>query len=346
MSGAAGRVAARSAAAVLSALLATSVVGAATANAAPTAPDGSRLAPSVPGAQPLPVDPVEGKIAPRLADAHGEVTAFVELEKKPAADAFAEKQGQGAGKDQAKQAAQQARQETRQAADKVVAALRAKDADTKVSHRTSNAVPGVVVTADADKVKELAALPEVKAVQPISPVERTNSSAVQLTRTVKAWQDAGKLGDGVRIGIIDDGIDYTHATFGGPGTKGRLRRDRPHQGRSLLLPHRQGGRRHRPGRRRLRRPGQDRVQDAVPRPQPDLLRPPRHARRRLHRRFRCQRRRQHLPRRLRQAGRQAAQRDAHRAGHRAQGAPLLHQGVRLRRLDQPDDAGAGLGARP
>ncbi|MCP2260626.1 PA domain-containing protein [Streptoalloteichus tenebrarius] len=219
VSGAAGRVAARSAAAVLSALLATSVVGAATANAAPTAPDGSRLAPSVPGAQPLPVDPVEGKIAPRLADAHGEVTAFVELEKKPAADAFAEKQGQGAGKDQAKQAAQQARQETRQAADKVVAALRAKDADTKVSHRTSNAVPGVVVTADADKVKELAALPEVKAVQPISPVERTNSSAVQLTRTVKAWQDAGKLGDGVRIGIIDDGIDYTHATFGGPGTK-------------------------------------------------------------------------------------------------------------------------------
>ncbi|GGM44038.1 peptidase S8 [Longimycelium tulufanense] len=219
MPGGAGRVAARSAAAVLSALLVTAVAGTVTATAAPTAPDGTELAPSVPGATPLPTAPVEGKISPKLAEVKGAVTAFVELEKKPAVDAFAEKEREGAGKERAKQAAQQAKQETRQAAEKVVRELRAKDANTTESHRTSNAVPGVVVTADADKVRELASMPEVRAVRPVLPAERTNSSAAQLTRTVKVWQDTGKLGEGVRIGIIDDGIDYTHAMFGGPGTK-------------------------------------------------------------------------------------------------------------------------------
>ena len=49
-------------------------------------------------------------------------------------------------------------------------------------------------------------------------VTRTNSSAVQLTNTLASWQQTGRFGDGIRVGVIDDGIDYTHADFGGPGT--------------------------------------------------------------------------------------------------------------------------------
>lgn len=73
--------------------------------------------------------------------------------------------------------------------------------------------------ADAATVGELAGSPDVRSVRTIVPKTAMNSNAVALTRTLRAWQQAGWLGDGVRIGIIDDGIDYTHAGFGGPGTR-------------------------------------------------------------------------------------------------------------------------------
>ncbi|MCP2259956.1 PA domain-containing protein [Streptoalloteichus tenebrarius] len=208
------RAAARSAAALFAAVLATGVTGVGVASGQDGRGD---LAPSVPAAGGLPAKALQDKIAPRLAAAQGRVTAFVELEKKPAVDAFTEKQG--SDKEQAKQAAREAKQDTQRAAEKVVTELKAKDAGATETYRTSNAVPGVVVTADADKVRTLADLPEVRAVHAVVPKEPGNANAVQLTRTLAAWQQTGRLGDGIRVGVIDTGIDYTHATFGGPGTK-------------------------------------------------------------------------------------------------------------------------------
>ncbi|TWP43407.1 S8 family serine peptidase [Lentzea tibetensis] len=173
------------------------------------------LARSQPSAKGLNAQSLQLKVSPRLAKA-GKVTAFVELEAKPAVDAFDEKQAQG--KEAAKQAARAARSDTSTKADQVVGQLRVADNGTRELFRTTNGVPGVVVTADAKGVRDLASRGDVKAVYPVVPKKRLNSTAVQLTRTLNAWQQYGKLGDDMRVGVIDTGIDYTHANFAGPGT--------------------------------------------------------------------------------------------------------------------------------
>ena len=101
----------------------------------------------------------------------------------------------------------------------VLGQLRSADAKPQVVTQTANAVPGVVVTADAAKLREVAKRADVVSVRTVVPKTRTNASAEQLTNTLAAWQQTGKFGDNVRVGVIDDGIDYTHADFGGPGTQ-------------------------------------------------------------------------------------------------------------------------------
>ena len=161
-------------------------------------------------------DRLDAKVARPLVAERGKVTAFVELAQQSAVDAY--KSQKSSGSDEARQAALRARADVARSSSTVVGTLRSADQDTKVLYSTVNAVPGVVVQADAAKVRELAQLPEVQSVRAVVPKTRTNASADQLTKALNVWQQTGKFGEGVRVGVIDDGIDYTHADFGGPGT--------------------------------------------------------------------------------------------------------------------------------
>src|SRR5213596_2842665 len=77
---------------------------------------------------------------------------------------------------------------------------------------------GIKVRIAGDRVKELAALPGVVAVRPLQLMKPDNLLGIPLIGTPAVWQSLGLHGEGVKIAIIDTGIDYTHANFGGPGT--------------------------------------------------------------------------------------------------------------------------------
>jgi subtilisin family serine protease len=182
-----------------------------------TAGSGPLLAPAAPIADGRPVtDSLSAKVAAPLARANGRRAAFVEFTKLAAADAF--KAALPNGRAAAKAAARLARQAAGQTTGAVVTELRAGDAAATVLYRTTNAVTGVGVVADARSLRALAARADVRAISMIVPKKLTNASAAVLTEVVASWQDLGLFGDGMDVGIIDSGVDYTHSNFGGPGT--------------------------------------------------------------------------------------------------------------------------------
>ncbi|MGH3621244.1 MAG: S8 family serine peptidase [Sciscionella sp.] len=208
----------RSSVTLLTVALATSFVVGGTASGAET-DQGKSLAHALPPNSRMATSALAGKVSPPLRKAAGKVTAFIELDKPAAVDVFSRSRRDGADTATAKRAANQAKNLVSQVTDAVLGQLRILDNATRVLYRTTNAVPGLAVTASASKIRELAARDDVRSVRTIVPKKLDNSSAVQLTKTVNTWRQTGKFGDGVRIGVIDNGIDYTHADFGGPGTK-------------------------------------------------------------------------------------------------------------------------------
>ncbi|MGZ5031888.1 MAG: S8 family serine peptidase [Usitatibacter sp.] len=77
---------------------------------------------------------------------------------------------------------------------------------------------GIKVRISRDKAAQLATLPGVVAVRPLLLMKPSNVRSVPFIGAPTVWQNLGVHGEGVKIAIIDTGIDYTHANFGGPGT--------------------------------------------------------------------------------------------------------------------------------
>src|SRR5207302_3544464 len=89
----------------------------------------------------------------------------------------------------------------------------------KVLAHFQSALNGMKIEIARSEVARLRAIPGVIDVQAVGRYERLNAVSVPLIGAPLAWQLPGQFqGQGVKLAIIDTGIDYTHADFGGPGT--------------------------------------------------------------------------------------------------------------------------------
>ena len=64
----------------------------------------------------------------------------------------------------------------------------------------------------------LASLPNVVAVRALQVQTIENAVAVPYIGGPQVWENLGFHGEGIKVAVIDTGIDYTHANFGGAGT--------------------------------------------------------------------------------------------------------------------------------
>lgn len=88
-----------------------------------------------------------------------------------------------------------------------------------VLYTAHNSMRGVALRGDAEKLRELASRSDVVKITPIVSKYPTNTGTTIDTKTIDTWQQTGHTGEGVKIAIIDTGVDYTHTQFGGPGTQ-------------------------------------------------------------------------------------------------------------------------------
>jgi subtilisin family serine protease len=94
-------------------------------------------------------------------------------------------------------------------------ALASKHAGTTVLFAAQRVANGIAVLSADSEREALAALPGVTAVEPLSAVRPGNASSVPFLEVPVVWESLGLTGAGVRVGIIDTGIDYLHPAFGG-----------------------------------------------------------------------------------------------------------------------------------
>ena len=90
----------------------------------------------------------------------------------------------------------------------------------RVLGQYQSAYNGIKVEVARADVAALAGLPNVIAIRGIQRQTPGNADSVPYIGVPQdVWQDLGLTGAGIKVAIIDTGLDYTHANFGGPGTE-------------------------------------------------------------------------------------------------------------------------------
>lgn len=155
-----------------------------------------------------------GDFTPRYLQDDRTVHVMVELEGRPIALERAAARARGAELSEARERNLERALERQQ--DRLVGPLRALGA--RVENQLQHAYNGIRIRVSTSKLEDVARLQGVTAVRALERHEISNAtSAAHLGIPGEVWEDLGYTGEGVKIAVIDTGIDYTHANFGGSG---------------------------------------------------------------------------------------------------------------------------------
>ena len=142
---------------------------------------------------------------------------YVVLEGEPAADVAVRLRERGLAKREIAEATRQRIAEIATQQDQLVARLG--QAQASIEAQFSRLANAIKVRLPLGQVEPLRQLDGVVDVKPVAQFHPLTSTSVPFIGATNVW-NLGKLsatGKGIRIGIIDSGIDYTHAMFGGSG---------------------------------------------------------------------------------------------------------------------------------
>lgn len=165
----------------------------------------------------------DGKIAPDLlprgANMDEVVEVIVQFQGKPVLQEYNEEEEQGRklSKESQKAHAENLKKEKQRAEDEV------EEDDGKVISSFEKIYNGLYIQAKRSTLSKLAGLNEVQKIHAVNPVELHNDTSVPFIGAPSVWEKVmdgvNVTGEGITVAVIDTGIDYTHAAFGGAGTK-------------------------------------------------------------------------------------------------------------------------------
>jgi minor extracellular serine protease Vpr len=153
----------------------------------------------------LDVSKIDPQLKPAMLDTKRQVTVILQLAGKPVLERR--------GLTRAEKTALKAQLSSAQT--KLGKDLRANKARILGSYQV--AYNGIKVQVAVSRLAALAKLPGVVAIRPVSEYKLDNTVGVPFVGADTAWQNSGATGAGVGIAVIDTGIDYYHADFGGSG---------------------------------------------------------------------------------------------------------------------------------
>ena len=151
-----------------------------------------------------------------LRGQHGDIGIVLQLEGAPSTQTYAQAQAGGLAP-QAMQVARVQLARVDQAQQRLLAPLAQFGA--RVLYRTQRVYNGIAAHVDAAQLSRIAALPGVKAIHPLIQYHPDLASSVPLIGAPQIWGGSSLTGAGMKIAIIDTGVDYIHTDFGGSGAQ-------------------------------------------------------------------------------------------------------------------------------